>query len=161
MRQNYTQHSKVHRCKRLYRCNEVASMQTLNHRTFGLVCRHRHRGDGPQPPTLRELRKQSHYRMDILCSRLAQLLLVEEKSNFQLNIIYSILFRKYVLSFVIVSNLFSKSLPDSTYSRNMSSAMLHYLMSGSFGHVVVRRAFSVPCSPPSPLSSPNKTLHYT
>ena len=37
MRQNDTQHSKLHRCKRLYRCNEVASMQTLNHRTFGLV----------------------------------------------------------------------------------------------------------------------------
>ena len=37
MRQNDTQHSKLHRCKRLYRCNEVASMQTLNHRTFGLL----------------------------------------------------------------------------------------------------------------------------
>ena len=32
--------------------------------------------------------------------------------------------------------LFSNSLPDFTYSRNTSSATLHYLMSGSFGHVV-------------------------
>ena len=37
MRQNDTQHSKLHRCKRLHRCNEVASMQPLNHRTFGLM----------------------------------------------------------------------------------------------------------------------------
>ena len=37
MRQNDTQHSKLHRCKRLHRCNEVASMQPLNHRTFGLI----------------------------------------------------------------------------------------------------------------------------
>ena len=36
MRQNDTQHSKLHRCKRLHRCNEVASMQPLNHRKFGL-----------------------------------------------------------------------------------------------------------------------------
>ena len=32
--------------------------------------------------------------------------------------------------------LCSKSLPDSTYSRNTSSATRHYLMSGSSGHVV-------------------------
>ena len=33
--------------------------------------------------------------------------------------------------------LFSKSLPDFIYSRNTSSATRHYLMSGSFGHVVL------------------------
>ena len=37
MRQNDTQHSKLHRCKGLHRCNEVASMQPLNHRKFGLI----------------------------------------------------------------------------------------------------------------------------
>ena len=36
MRQNDTQHLKLHRCKRLHQCNEVESMQPLNHRKFGL-----------------------------------------------------------------------------------------------------------------------------
>ena len=55
----------------------------------------------------------------------------------------------YLISlFKMNSNPFSKSLPDSTYARNTSRATLHYLITGSFGHVVEKNALeshTYPC----------------